>query len=569
MSHWIVTPVVLPAMLAAIIVLLCRHHPVLQRIFALAGSGALLAVAIGLFVQASGGTITLYQLGDWQAPFGIVLVADRLSTLLVLLTAVLSIFVLLHAIGTGWDQRGRHFHALFQFQLMGVMGAFLTGDLFNLFVFFEVLLIASYGLMIHSGGTKRTQAGTQYVLYNLLGSTLFLFALGTLYAETGTLNMADLANRVAQIAPENSAGIRTAAVLLVIVFAIKAAIAPVHFWLPASYAEAPGPVAALFAIMTKVGAYAIIRVYTLVFPPELELTQGLLEMWLLPLALIGLAVGMIGVLGAVRLDRMVTFAVIGSMGMLTAAVALFTAEGISAALYYIVHSTLATAALFLIVDLVEEHRGSRGAELSTAPPIPGNSILAGMFFVAAIAMAGLPPLSGFLGKLLILDAAFDSPLVVWTWAVILGTSLVSVVGFSRAGSTVFWKAAEWEERMEAASDDPATQMDNVATTPEAPARPQPILPLVTIGGLIGLIVLYTIFSGPVSRTMTATAEQLFSPEPYISTVLDTPGKEIDYHGDYEEDGDGGEDHADEDQGAGSGDHGAAAETDGDTAEEAH
>ena len=195
---------------------------------------------------------------------------------MVLLTAVLALFVLLYAIGSGWDARGRHFHALFQFQLMGIMGAFLTGDLFNLFVFFEVLLIASYGLMIHSGGTVRLRAGVQYVLYNLLGSTLFLFALGAIYAETGTLNMADLARRRAADRRRRAAsGIRVAAVLLLLVFAIKAAVVPLHFWLPSSYAEAPAPVAALFAIMTKVGAYAIIRVYTLIFPPDLEVTAGL------------------------------------------------------------------------------------------------------------------------------------------------------------------------------------------------------------------------------------------------------------------------------------------------------
>src|SRR6056297_252349 len=201
MMHWIVAPVILPAILAPFIVLAARYHVGIQRVFSVAGVLALIAIAAGLAWQASDGTVTLYQLGDWPAPFGIVLIADRLSTMMVLLTAVLALFVLLYAIGSRWDERGRHFHALFQFQLMGIMGAFLTGDLFNLFVFFEVLLIASYGLMIHAGGNDRLRAGVQYVLFNLLGSTLFLFALGSIYAETGTLNMADLANRVALISP--------------------------------------------------------------------------------------------------------------------------------------------------------------------------------------------------------------------------------------------------------------------------------------------------------------------------------------------------------------------------------
>ncbi len=275
MTHWIIFPVLLPALVAPFIVLTARYHIGIQRVFSVTGVLALVAIAAGLAWQASDGTITLYQLSDWAAPFGIVLVGDRLSTIMVLLTSVLALVVLLYAIGSGWDGRGRHFHALFQFQLMGIMGAFLTGDLFNLFVFFEVLLIASYGLMIHSGGNVRLRAGVQYVLFNLIGSTLFLFALGSIYAETGTLNMADLAVRVTSIDPSETVGIRVAAVLLLLVFAIKAALVPLHFWLPSSYAEAPAPVAALFAIMTKVGAYAIIRVYTMIFPPDLEITMSL------------------------------------------------------------------------------------------------------------------------------------------------------------------------------------------------------------------------------------------------------------------------------------------------------
>ncbi len=505
MTHWIILPVVLPAILAPFIILAARYHIGIQRVFSVVGVFALAIIAAGLAWQASDGTVTLYQLGDWAAPFGIVLVGDRLSTLMVLLTAVLAFFVLLFAIGSGWDNRGRHFHALFQFQIMGIMGAFLTGDLFNLFVFFEVLLIASYGLMIHSGGDTRLRAGVQYVLFNLLGSTLFLFALGAIYAETGTLNMADLAQRVTQIDPAETVGIRIAAVLLLLVFAIKAAVVPLHFWLPSSYAEAPAPVAALFAIMTKVGAYAIIRVYTMVFPPDLEVTAGLHGQWLLPAALISLALGAIGVLGAKKLDRLVAFAVIGSMGMVMVAISLFTPVSIAAALYYMVHSTLAGAVLFLIVDLVRSGRGN--VQLIPAPPVAGAALTAALFFVGAIAMAGLPPLSGFIGKLLILNASFDNGAAVWVWAVVLIASLVSIVGFSRAGSIVFWKAqsvARPED--EALPDRPAT------------------LSYVAVGGLVALLIAHTVFAGQVHRYTTAISAQLFAPDAYFSTVLDTPGK---------------------------------------------
>ncbi|SLN26869.1 monovalent cation/H+ antiporter subunit D [Pseudooctadecabacter jejudonensis] len=504
MTHWIIAPVILPAILAPFIVLAARYHLNIQRVFSVVGILAQIAIAIGLLWVASDGTVILYQLGDWAAPFGIVLVGDRLSTMMVLLTAVLSLFVLMYAIGSGWDDRGRHFHALFQFQIMGIMGAFLTGDLFNLFVFFEVLLIASYGLMIHAGGNERLRAGVQYVLFNLLGSTLFLFALGAIYAEAGTLNMADLARRVTEIDASETVGIRVAAVLLLLVFAIKAALVPLHFWLPSSYAEAPGPVAALFAIMTKVGAYAIIRVYTIVFPPDLEVTSGLHDVWLQPAALISLALGMIGVLAAKKLDRLVTFAVIGSMGMVLVAISMFTPASIGAALYYIIHSTLAGAALFLIVDMVKDSRTS--LVLRAMPPVAGASLTAALFFAAAIAMAGLPPLSGFIGKLLILDAAYDTDRLALIWTVILASSLIAIVGFGRAGSTVFWKAKAY-----------ATQEDQTAQPPNAMAY-------AAVMGLLAMSIALTAFGGFVHDFTLATADQLFNPEAYISTVVDTPGK---------------------------------------------
>jgi len=551
-THWTVVPIVLPAMMAAFIVLVLRHQPLLQRVFSLAGTVVLLAVAAGLMWRVSDGTVLLYQLGNWAAPFGIVLAVDRLAALFVTLTALLSVFVALYAVGSGWDMRGKHFHALFQFQLMGIMGAFMTGDAFNLFVFFEVLLIASYGLMIHSGGAARFRAGMQYVVYNLLGSTLFLFALGTIYAETGTLNMADLAQRVAAVPAAEAAGIRVGAVLLLMVFAVKAAILPLHFWLPATYSQAPAPVAALFAVMTKVGAYSIIRFYTLVFPPDLQATQGLFDTWLLPAALLTLALGMIGVLGARSLDRMVAYAVIGSMGMLMSALSVFTPAGIAAALYYAVHSTLATAALFLIVDVVRDRRTGQGLGFDAAPPIPGAALVAALFFAAAIAMTGLPPLSGFLGKLLILDAAAGDARAAWVWAVVLSMSLVAVIGFSRAGSTIFWKAHAPDIRhREPAEPVPAAQA---------------ALPTAAIGGLLALIVAITVFAGPVQRYMTATAQQLFAPAPYIATVLETPGRKITYKG-HGDDDHGDDDHADDDDAAGADDDGGAAHTDGHAVEE--
>ena len=514
MSHLVVLPVVLPALLAPFIILVIRHHIDLQRIFSVAGTVGLVAICAALLSRAAGGEIVVYDLGDWPAPFGIVLVLDRLAALMILLTSGLALPVLLYAIWSGWDARGQHFHALFQFQLMGVLGAFLTGDAFNLFVFFEVLLIASYGLMIHSGGATRLRAGLQYVVYNLLGSTLFLFALGVLYAVTGTLNMADLAVRVAELPPEDTALIRVGAVLLLLVFAVKAAVLPLHFWLPASYANAPAPVAALFAIMTKVGAYAILRMYTLVFAPDLEVTAGLVGAWLLPAALLTLAVGAFGILGSGQLMRLVAFSSVMSMGTLLIAISLFDLRATSAAIYYIVHSTFATAILFLVADLVKERRSGR---IMPAAPIVHGGIIAALFFGSAIAMAGMPPLSGFLGKLLVMDAARSSDLWGVIWGVILVTSLIAILGLARAGSLIFWK-----------SHDPTLTRRDWAEGPDVqdlPDHPLPgALPLVAVGGIFVVIVSLTIFAGPVMQYAEATAAQLFDPTPYIETVLRRAGE---------------------------------------------
>ncbi len=518
MNHWIIAPIVLPAILAPFIILTMRHHLTLQRIFSIAGTAALTAIAIGLLVRASGGGIEVYELGAWPAPFGIVLVLDRLSALMVTLTSLLALCVVLYAAGSGWDGRGKHFHALFQFQLMGVLGAFLTGDAFNLFVFFEVLLIASYGLMIHGGGATRLRAGIQYMVYNLLGSTLFLFALGTLYSVTGTLNMADLAVRAAAIPIEESALLRVGSVLLLLVFAVKAAVLPLHFWLPSSYANAPAPVAALFAIMTKVGAYAILRMHTLVFGPELEAVRGLFDVWLLPAALLTLAIGMAGILGSRDVARMTAFAAIGSMGTLMIAVSLFTPEATTAALYYMIHSTFATAAMFLVADLVTERRGAVGGAIVPGPPIAGGGLISALYFAAAIALAGMPPLSGFIGKLMVLDASRDDPLAALVWTVVLATSLIAIIGFARAGSTIFWSPPP--EPVAAAA--PA-EADVFAAQAHAAhgraAAATPALAIAAVFAVLAPLVLATVFAGQAAAYVAATADQLYAPDGYISAVL--------------------------------------------------
>jgi multicomponent K+:H+ antiporter subunit D len=514
MTHWIILPVVLPALLAPLIGFVMRHDIALSRAASVAGTALLTAVATGLVLLAADGQTHVYRLGDWPAPFGIVLVLDRLSALMVLMTAVLALIVLVHAISTGWDARGRHFHTLFQFQLMGICGAFLTGDVFNLFVFFEVLLIASYGLMIHSGGKERLRAGLQYVVMNLAGSTLFLFALGTLYASTGTLNIADLALRIPLIPADEAALVRVAAMLLMIVFAVKAALFPVQFWLPATYANAPAPVAALFAIMTKVGAYAILRVHTLAFGPGVAGTEGMAGDWLFPAAVVTIAIGALGVLGARRLMPLIAFSVVGSMGTLLVAVAAFSPQATTAALYYMVHSTFAAAGLFLIADLVVAQR--RADTLRTLPAVAQNGLLAALFFAAAIGMAGMPPLSGFLGKLLVLDALRAPGAMAWAWTAILAGSLITVVGFARAGSTLFWKSTAL-----APAGGPGPAAGGIA---DAPARlgPGQVAPAMAALAMLGLL---AAFAHPVAGYLEATAAQLFDRAGYVAAVLG-PGGEV-------------------------------------------
>lgn len=504
MNHWIIAPVVLPAIIAALMVTLLRGHLALQRMASLAAILALNAIALALLWSAAQGP-QAYFLGDWPAPFGIVLMLDRLSALMLTLLAALALITGLYAIGSGWDAKGAHFHPLLMFLLMGIGGAFLTGDAFNLFVFFEVLLIASYGLMIHGGGSARTRAGIQYIAFNLVGSSLFLFALALLYGVTGTLNMADLALKLPTLPEGDQALLRVAAVMLILVFAIKGALVPLQFWLPGTYANAPGVVAAMFAVMTKIGAYATIRFGTLVFPPDLDATGTLLQDLLQPAALVTLAVGAVGVLGATTLPRLAAFAGIASMGTAFLAISAFTPTTISAALYYILHSTLATAAMFLVADLVSRRRAH--VRLADPAPIAQFGLIGALYMAAAIALAGMPPLSGFIGKLLILDAfRAEAPLV---WTVILVSSFLMILGFARAGSNLFWKPSD-----PSASPPPGGEGMGVGGVTDGPLR-EPLAFTATFG-LLTALVLLTVIAGPITDALTTTATGLFDAQAYIA-----------------------------------------------------
>jgi len=500
-STLVVAAVILPTVLGSVTLLTLRHRLALSRLISLGSCAALVAIAAALTVHASGGTVESYALGNWRAPFGIVLVLDRLSAMMLLLTAVLALAVMIYAVVTGVDRKGWHFHPLFQFQLLGLNGAFLTGDLFNLFVFFEVLLIASYGLLLHGQGPQRLKAGVHYVVINLVGSSLFLVGVGLLYGVTGTLNMADLAVRIAAAPPGDQGLIAAAGLILTVVFALKAALVPLHFWLPGAYAATTCAVAALFAIMTKVGAYALIRTGTLIFGEDAGPLAFLAGPWLLPAALITIVVGFLGLFAARTLREMAAWSVIGSMGVLLSAISVFRVEAMGPALYYVLHSTLAGAALFLVVDLIARRRGEHGDALTVGPRFCQSELLSGLFLLAAIGIVGLPPLSGFIGKLLILDGVRAAPEAVWIWATILITTLIGVLAFARAGSRIFWKSASIEGEISPRD-----------------LRGQTAGVLSATGLLAGLAAL-TVMGGPVTAYTEATAAQLFEPQQYIAAVL--------------------------------------------------
>ncbi len=499
-NHWIIVPVVLPALTAAVLVLLRGAGLRVQRLVSLGVATALFATALHLWGVAGGGP-QAYHLGDWPAPFGIVLVLDRLSALMLLVTSAVALAALFYAV-IGWDTRGRHFHALFQFQLLGINGAFLTGDIFNLFVFFEILLIASYGLVLHGGGAWRMKAGFQYVAINLVASTVFLFGVGLIYGVTGTLNMADLAVRVARLPAGDHALLSVGALLVFAVFAIKCALAPFHWWLPTTYAAGSAPAVALFAVLTKVGAYAIIRLHTLVFASGVAGVSDLLQALILPAAAATLILGGIGVVASRSMLQLASFSVVASMGTLLIAGGGLEERQLSAALYYLLHSCLVGAALFLLVDIVAAGRGTVADGLVPDRPAPRSLVLGSLFFAAGIAMVGMPPLSGFVGKVAILDAVRDGAAGPALWVVILGTSLALLVGYLRAGSTLFWKAPA------AAAGDAAPRATPVGAAPVAIVA----CLLVATAGL-------SVMGGPVMDATTATARELLDQGRYIDAVL--------------------------------------------------
>ncbi|TYK66468.1 monovalent cation/H+ antiporter subunit D [Colwellia echini] len=509
-QHLSSLPILLP-MLAGVILLMppCGKSVSIRRFASVTFSllTFLISVALLLKVQIDGSLV--YAIGDWSAPFGIVLVADPLSTLLVCLSSLLGMVCILYSCA-GDDEQGSYFHPLVHFLVLGVNGAFLTGDAFNLFVFFEVLLIASYALLMHGGDKKTTRAALQYVIMNLVGSAVFLIALGVLYGVLGTLNMADMAQKISLLQGDDVYLAKIGGLLLLVVFALKAALLPLHLWLPNTYAAAVPMVAALFAIMTKVGVYSIMRVYTLIFGDEAGELAHMAQNWLWWLALATIAMGTVGVLASQDLRKLIANLVIISVGTLVALVTIQTVEASSAAIYYLVHSTLVTAALFLLADLIGRQRGKVADRITAGTPVAQPALLGVCFLIAAIAVIGMPPLSGFIGKVWLLQATLNTEYSMVFWALYLVASLAVLFAVAKAGSTVFW-----HHQTNGSKNKPPA---NMATESSIKDRVQPVQ-IVAVIILVAGAPLMSLFAGPLSEYAIGAASQLHDFNNNIDLIL--------------------------------------------------
>lgn len=541
MTHLIAAPILLPLLTAAIMLMLGEKHRPLKAKINLCSSLIGLGISVMLlqWTQSTGvpGSIGVYLPGNWQAPFGIVLVVDRLSAMMLVLTGVIGVSALLFAMAR-WDGAGSSFHALFQIQMMGLYGAFLTADLFNLFVFFEVLLAASYGLMLHGSGRARVSSGLHYISINLLASSLFLIGAALIYGVTGTLNMADLALKI-PLVPEADRGLLHAgAAILAVAFLAKAGMWPLNFWLVPAYSAASAPVAAMFAIMTKVGVYTLLRLWTLLFSGQAGASAYFGGDWLIYGGMATIVCAAVAILAAQRLERMASLSILVSAGILLSAIGFAQPNLIGAALFYLVSSTLALSALFLLAELIERSRSVNEMPLyddgdllprpmeSLQPPkginlddeqkavvgqvIPWTMAFLGLSFIAcSLLIIGMPPLSGFIGKLGLLSALLnplgighsgDVPISNAAWgllALLILSGLASLVAFSRLGIQRFW-------------------------TPEE--RPSPLLrrfECVPIIALLGLSIALTFKAEPLLRYTQAAADALNNPQQYVMAVLAT------------------------------------------------
>ncbi len=534
LEHMVALPILVPLLTGALLLLFTEERRIARVTLALTSVVLQLGIAIGLlyltsdaapFIWANG--IGAYALGGWSAPFGIVLVADRLSAVMLTLEATLALAVLAYSVAR-WDKPGQPFHSLMQFLMMGLNGAFLTGDLFNLFVFVEILLAASYGLMLRGVGATRVGMGLHYLVVNIVASVLFLVGVAMIYGVAGTLNMADLARRFTALAPDARTLFDTGAAILGVAFLIKAGSWPLNFWLPGTYSVAVAPVGAAFALMTKVGVYALLRVGTLM--SEDEAAASMLGVMMFYFGLATLLAGTVGMLAAHHLARLVSYSVVVSTGILLAALGLGIEALTMPVLYYLIVSSLTTGTFFMVSGMTERTRSVPSLATPAEAPEPQSPFHAafgvravdqystdddvgvaipraiaflGLAFVSCVLLStGLPPLPGFIAKFALLSTAIDAAPAVgrgsaaWTLAAaVLLSGFVGVVALTRLGIRLFWSVA-------------------ARTTPRLRvAEAAPVAFLIALAIAIGTA------SSPVMRYLEDAATSLHDPQEYIRTVL--------------------------------------------------
>lgn len=517
--HLIVTPILLPMMTAAILLFIDERNRTTKALVSLTATVLLLANALVLFLIESGPNSfdNVYLLGNWAAPFGVVLVIDGLSAMMLLLTAVLAIAALVFSMAK-WHAVGAHFHTLFQLLLVGVNGALLTGDLFNLFVFFEVMLAASYGLLLHGTGTLRVKSGLHYIAVNLVAALFFLIGVSLVYGTAGTLNMADLALRMPEMEPDRLILMEAGAAVLGVAFLIKVGMWPLCFWLPSAYSAASAPVAGMFAILSKVGIYVILRLTMLLFGDGPSAGFGA-EVLLLG-GMATLVFGTIGVLASQALGRLAGYSVLVSSGTLLMVLGINDGVVSSGALLYLVSSTLTISAFFMLIELVERGQDAGANVLAVTmeaygdgeeadiedgegTTMPGTMAILGICFAACgILLAGLPPLSGFIAKFAMLSAMMGTgsigttpDIAVWTLIVLVILSgVAALISMTRAGIRTFWGSIE-------------------GAVPRVL-----VVELVPVMFLLSITLGLTIKAGPAMTYMDTTIRTLSNPSAYVDAV---------------------------------------------------
>jgi multicomponent Na+:H+ antiporter subunit D len=494
----VILPIAVP-LAAMAISLLAWKSITAQKIIGVTGSSLLLLSAAVLLWLVNRDGILVLQVGSWPAPFGITLVADRLSSIMVMLAGLVMFAVTIYSLATIDDHRVAFgFFPLTQLLLMGVCGAFLTGDLFNLYVWFEVMLIASFVLLTLGGERAQLEGAIKYVALNLMSSAAFLAAVGVMYAATGTLNMADLAVKLRNIPDEGIVSVL--AMLFLIAFGTKAAVFPLFFWLPASYHTPPVAVSAIFAgLLTKVGVYSLIRAFTLLFVTDLEFTHNLL----LIIAGLTMVTGVLGAIAQTEIRRILSFHIVSQIGYMLMGLALFTPLALAGSVFYIIHHIIVKTNLFLIGGIAERHFGS-GRLKDIGGLQKSTPILATLFFVSAMSLAGVPPLSGFFAKLTLIRGGLEAE----SYAIVctaLVVSLLTMFSMTKIWAEVFWKPAP-----------------NDAPPDDIAGNRLPLYRLALIGPIVlfvGVTVGIGLLAGPMMTIAKATAEQLLDPDAYIEAVL--------------------------------------------------